>query len=59
MPHRRLTAALFAPITPFFAIGFKNVHIQTIFSHLARSWMAPILIGRGRICTCSTAKRGA
>jgi hypothetical protein len=34
MRHRRVIAALFALVTLFFAIGIKNVHIQTIFSHL-------------------------
>jgi hypothetical protein len=34
MRHRRVTAAPFALITSFFAIGISNVHIQTMFSHL-------------------------
>ena len=34
MRHRRLTAAIFALITIFFAIGIKNVQIKTVFSDL-------------------------
>jgi hypothetical protein len=32
MRRRRVTAAPFALITSFFAIGISNVHTQTMFS---------------------------
>jgi len=34
MHHRRITAVAFALVTLFFAVGIKNVQIQTIFSDL-------------------------